>query len=675
MTTISIDRCSMPAAFFSTEQSLPNLLNTTDIHAKTTFSDSVPEDQRPYFSYGKVRNILPYGMLSQYDRKKVQREFEIIVMENDHLRAEFMPQFGGRLWSLFDKDHQRDLVHHNPVFQPVNFGLRNAWLSGGVEWNLGTTGHTALTMETMHTSFLKMKDGTPVLRMYEWERMRQISYQLDFYMPDDSRFLFGRVHLHNTRDEEVPLYWWSNTAVNEAEDVRVLSPADMAYYFDYSTSVSLESVPICKGIDRTYTTRSATAMDIFFDIPKESRKWEAALDGKGEGLVQTSTDALEGRKIFWWGKNTGGTHWQEFLSRPGEAYLEIQAGPAKTQMQHLPMPAQAHIEWLEAYGYLQADPVKVHSDDWHEACRCVDTALESVLPRKFMEQELDRLSAELAQSAKIVRTGTGWGALELARRGKQNTFSGEYSLYPETSISGEQLPWLQLLKYGTFPQQRPEVFPVGFMGQKEWIPLLEKAIENGSDHWYAWLHLGVLYYACGEDQKARDAFRTSAVRCDNGWARRNLAMILQNDGDLDAALSQMKRAAELLPVCQIAEEYGKLLCKMKKWEEYAAFYDELTPSLKSSCRISVMRAVAASELNDPELALSILQSGLMITDLEEAEATLDDLWVKVHSQLLVREKPELQDMPDKKMRELVLRSFPLPKELDFRMKAEKNNTA
>ena len=69
-------------------------------------------------------------------------------------------------------------------------------------------------------------------------------------------------------------------------------------------------------------------MDLFFDIPASGRKWEAALDGSGTGLVQTSTDRLQGRKLFMWGSGSGGRHWQEFLSAPGRAYLEIQAGLA-----------------------------------------------------------------------------------------------------------------------------------------------------------------------------------------------------------------------------------------------------------------------------------------------------------------------------------------------------------
>ena len=34
-------------------------------------------------------------------------------------------------------------------FQPCNLALRNAWVSGGVEWNVGIIGHTPFTVDAM----------------------------------------------------------------------------------------------------------------------------------------------------------------------------------------------------------------------------------------------------------------------------------------------------------------------------------------------------------------------------------------------------------------------------------------------------------------------------------------------------------------------------------------------
>ncbi|MDR0472294.1 MAG: DUF5107 domain-containing protein [Treponema sp.] len=40
---------------------------------------------------------MPYTMQDRYSRKLVDMEFSSIVMENDHIKAEFIPALGGRL--------------------------------------------------------------------------------------------------------------------------------------------------------------------------------------------------------------------------------------------------------------------------------------------------------------------------------------------------------------------------------------------------------------------------------------------------------------------------------------------------------------------------------------------------------------------------------------------------
>ena len=45
------------------------------------------------------------------------------------------------MWSLYDKVNQKELLYVNDVIRPSNLAVRNAWVSGGVEWNIGVIGH------------------------------------------------------------------------------------------------------------------------------------------------------------------------------------------------------------------------------------------------------------------------------------------------------------------------------------------------------------------------------------------------------------------------------------------------------------------------------------------------------------------------------------------------------
>jgi len=663
-TTLTFEKIKMQGANLGPVNPLPDIKNQPDIHASVSADETVGAEDAKYVGWGGIHTILPYRLQDGYDRDKQEREYEAVILENEYLKAEFFPCWGGRLWSLYDKQNKRHLLHRNPVFQPCNLGVRNAWISGGVEWNIGMTGHTPYTVSPLHTAVLKMSDGTPVLRMYEWERVRRVSYQIDAYLPSGSKYLFLRMRLVNTNNEETPIYWWSNMAVDETPDTRVIAPADTAFKFDYSSVLSLIDVPEYLGVDASYTTRFPFAIDQFYKIPPQERKWEAALDGKGEGLVQFSTDLLKGRKLFMWGQGPGGKRWQEYLSVPGSAYLETQGGLGNTQMEHVPMPANAKWEWLEAYGNMKADPTRVHGE-WKDAYTCVGEQLENDLPRKFMDDELARLEKELNIPAEPKTHGSGWAKLELMRLGLANNFDGEAAVFAEASLDEEQKPWVELLQTGVFPNADVSQTPAAYLTQPEWRKLLEDSIAAGkSEHWHAYNQLGVMYYAAYEHAKAKEAFEKSIKLTRNAWALRNLSALISAEGDFDTAADLMLEAIDLLVIPQLAVEVGRSLLDAKRSAEFVTFYNKMPATIQAHGRLKMYRAEAAAKLDDYAACLKILTGGIVVSDMKEGEMALSDIWIDMHTRKLVKEE---NAVAGEELTARILKEYPIPAEIDFRM--------
>ena len=117
--------------------------------------DSMEDGDGANFGSGMVASILPYTMQNSYDRNFEIREYNAAILENEYLRAEFIPALGGRLWSLYDKKMKRDLVYKNDSLIFANLALRNAWFAGGVEWNIGVRGHTYFTCDNMFARKVK----------------------------------------------------------------------------------------------------------------------------------------------------------------------------------------------------------------------------------------------------------------------------------------------------------------------------------------------------------------------------------------------------------------------------------------------------------------------------------------------------------------------------------------
>ena len=118
-------------------------------------------------SWGHAPHILPYAMQDTFTRRYRLEDHPVGVLENQILRAEFLLNYGGRLWSLYHKPSQTELLARGPRITFANLALRNAWFYGGVEWNVGTIGHSPLSCSPVFAARLEDPNGSPILRLYE----------------------------------------------------------------------------------------------------------------------------------------------------------------------------------------------------------------------------------------------------------------------------------------------------------------------------------------------------------------------------------------------------------------------------------------------------------------------------------------------------------------------------
>ena len=206
MTTLDIRPVVFAMPRRGPENPLPPLRLLGDLHGNVD-GTGLDEEMARNLRYGHVRSVLPYLLQDEYARELVPCETVVAILENSYLRAMVLLELGGRLWSLEDKVAGRELLYNNDRIQFGNLGLRNAWFAGGVEWNLGTTGHTALTCSPVHAASLELPDGAPGLRIYEWERMRELVYQVDFRLGPGSRHLVVDITVTNPNAYAVPAYW------------------------------------------------------------------------------------------------------------------------------------------------------------------------------------------------------------------------------------------------------------------------------------------------------------------------------------------------------------------------------------------------------------------------------------------------------------------------------------
>ncbi len=533
--------------------------------------------------------VLPYDSQDSFTRDVTTSDLRVAVLENDRLKATFLLDLGGRLWTLYDKVAGRELLYQPDALMHGNLGLRKAWFAGGVEWNLGFTGHWPLTSSPVSAGWVAGPEGTDVLRLWAYERMLGLVWRIDAWLPDGAEDLYVRMVLDNPYDRMVPVYWWSTIAVPQVAGGRILMPATRAVSSSYA-DISVIDIPP----DRLEPTSQVYASDLFADLDGLHEPWVAAVDANGVGMQQTSTPKLRGRKLFVWGTATGGETWQSWLGGTGR-YCEIQAGLGPTQMHHLPLDPGETWTWTEAYG-----PVTFSGS-------------HGELPlRPTQVSEADRALSRVQHTpVTIEATADGWGALAVA--------AGDLPVDPATpfpaeTLGADQRPWLAVLG------GQPLVGPAAPVAGPGWRARLDEAPPSPERD----LHLGYLALARGKVRKACKHWRSSIAATPSAEAYRALGL---TSTDLVERADFLGRAIELDDNPSLLIEYATAaLAAGRAVDVVERLHGLEKPGGPRAGRFALLLAESYVALGRLDEAGAIFDSHLVVPDIREGAATFTEVW-------------------------------------------------
>lgn len=666
---------------------------------KSKGSEMLPEKLQE--DHGVRNRILPYKVQDRYSRKRLPLKMKTIVMENAYLKAVFWPENGGKLYSLYDKVNQRNLLMTNPVYQPGNLAIRNAWHSGGIEFNCGNYGHCYFTCDNLFAAILKDEEGNEFLRMYEFERAKSIVYQMDFHLPEESLVLYAHVKVVNPFDKDTTAYWWTNIAIPEDGNTRVLSSTDKVLVL--GEQMSYEQLPHLSPFgdaDLSYPHNATRGYDHFYQTPEDAlTAWEAGADDKGNVFFDRSTAPLLYHKMFCWGNHSAAQHWQDYLSDPGQGnYIEIQAGFARSQLHDKLLPANGVMEWTQCYGGAFLDRDAIHQEDLGAASAYMEAQIEALISEETLlarNEAYKVLATKPVEEKDLVHLGSGWGALESLRMEKENDDRFPESMcFPRATIGPEQYPWYALLKEGALPVESPEVIPSSYMVSPKWRPLLGESLNKGGESWYSQFHYGVMLREAMDEEhiaskavkwpeyeayakKAKEAFLRSAELTPSVWAYRCLFFLEQEEGNDALAEFYYDKAFALSAAKNdfaFAAEYMGYLNRKGNYEKAWAIYESMPEWIQKTDRMMLCAANTAIKLRKLEIMPTVFEREY--ADIKEGETSLTDIWFEYCALKMARERGiEGEPSPDD-LEALIDEAWdtcPPPAAIDFRMSFQRKN--
>jgi hypothetical protein len=620
-TTVRRTAIRVQAATLGAESPLPRFTRLRELPYPDVHPGATPE-MLERIAYGRLESPLPYPVQEDYDRSLRDVELPAYMLDNGVLRATVLPTLGGRVWSLYDNVRGRELLFRNPVLQFANFGLTNAWFAGGIEWNLGSTGHTTLSCRPMHAAVVAGPDGD-MLRLWEWERTRDLVLQVDISSPPGSDRLYASTRVINPDPEEKPLYYWTNIAVPESPETRVLTTAEAAWRTEYTGALTRVSVPHPDraDVDTSYTMASPFPADYFYEVEGQRGRYIVAVEPDGAGFAQTSTQGLRGRKLFLWGNGRAGSRWQEWLCGSGARYAEIQAGWCPTQLEHDRLAGGASVSWTEAFGGVDLDPGTVRGG-YADASAAARQAVHAATDPDHLEAFHARWLTAVADTpvGEQVSPGSGWGHVELMLRDAPQAVPTRALPFPP--VDDDSLPARRLLENDAQglaeSSHRLPVPPVS----DRWRAVLEELPDS---EWVS-LARAVNAQVRGDLGRAADQYNASLAAGQNPWSLRGLALL----ADDDRASDLYTRARRLRPNCRalVVEHLERLLAAGRPGDCLEAIAS-LDPEMREHGRILLLEARAWLAEGEREPATRIMQS-LVVEDLAEGETVLDELWDTLH---------------------------------------------
>ena len=481
----------------------------------------------------------------------------------------------------------------------------------------------------MHAAILDTSLG-PVVRLWEWERTRDLILQVDLWLSGPR--LMASTRVINPDPEPKPLYYWTNIAVPETAGTRVLVPAETAWRTDYTGVLDRVSIPFPDGaVDISRVSASRHAADYFYEVGDQEGAVVTAVEPDGRGIGQTSTRELRGRKMFLWGHGNGGQRWQDWLGAPGSRYLEIQAGVCTTQLEHDLLDGHASRTWTEAFVPLDLDP-SVVSADYETAAYAAQLAVHDAAPPAWLAEQHSQWLSDVADMApaQLTHVGSGWGQAELALRGAAGLTGLPGTPFPE--VDDESLPFVRFASSRTEGQEGPEVFddmsserPTLPMISDRWLARFEE-LEGRATGWWLPYALGTARHLRGDLEGAHTAYARSVELQPTAVALRGLALLSDDAGERAELYA---RALALTPDDRrLALEWLIVLRDGGQPQEVVTAVAALPTAVRTHGRVQLHLAEALAILGNDGAALEILED-LEVPDLAEGDQALSNLFSRL----------------------------------------------
>lgn len=298
---------------------------------------------------GSSGRVYPHPVIESISDVKHHKNYKLVILENQYIRIEIMPDIGGRIYRALDKTNNYDFVYYNRVIKPALVGLAGPWISGGIEFNWPQH-HRPNTFGPVEYKYEATEDGSATVWVSEIDRMYGTKVTVAFKLYPDKAYLEINAQLYNRTSEPQTFLWWANPAVAVNEYTQSVFPPDVTAVFDHGKR-DVSRFPIATGTYYKQDYSEGVDISRYKNIPvptsymayKSDYNFVGAYDHSAEaGLLHVANHHISpGKKQWTWGNGEFGQAWDRQLTDEDGPYIELMTGVYTDN--------QPDFTWLQPY--------------------------------------------------------------------------------------------------------------------------------------------------------------------------------------------------------------------------------------------------------------------------------------------------------------------------------------
>ncbi len=310
------------------------LISTCAIGVSAQQKATVKEFRKEFVTYpfsdpnpiAMLSEVYPYFRYDGFTDKPVKKEWTVVVLENDYISLEILPEVGGKIWGAFEKKNNKPFIYYNQVVKFRDIGMRGPWTSGGLEANYGIIGHTPNTATPVDYTIQQNADGSASCFIGVLDLLTRTQWRIEINLPKDKAYFTTRSFWYNNTPTSQPYYHWMNLGMPSKGNLEFIFPG--THYVGHEGDYA--EWPVNKENGKKinfYEQNDFGGPKSYHVTGKPADFFGAYYHDNDEGMVRYGTyDDKAGRKIWIWGLSRQGMIWEKLLTDTDGQYVEIQSG-------------------------------------------------------------------------------------------------------------------------------------------------------------------------------------------------------------------------------------------------------------------------------------------------------------------------------------------------------------